>query len=66
MLTKEQLQDRAQLVRIHEANCNIQHPIAIELNFRIAVLKKIALALELKELRNVGITGPADTRIVRR
>lgn len=66
MLTKEQLSERAQLVRIHEANCNIQHPSPIELNFRVAILKKIALALDLREVRNVAITGPADARIVRR
>jgi hypothetical protein len=29
---KEQLQERAQLVRIHEANCNIEYPTPAEAN----------------------------------
>ncbi len=50
-MTKEQLQERAQLVRIHEANCQIEHPTIIELAFRLAIMKKLALEYELKELR---------------
>lgn len=42
MTTKEQLQERAQLVRIHEANCQIEHPGPLELNFRLAIMKKLA------------------------
>lgn len=52
MLTKEQLQERAQLVRIHEANCQIEHPGAIELGFRLAIMKKLAAEYQLKELRS--------------
>jgi hypothetical protein len=59
MLTKEELQARAQLVRIHEANCHIEHPTPLELNFRVAVLKKLAREYELKELRTASIDGPA-------
>ncbi len=50
-MTKEQLQERAQLVRIHEANCQIEHPSTIELAFRLAIMKKLALEYALKELR---------------
>ena len=58
-MSKEQLQARAQLVRIHEANCHIEHPTPLELNFRIAVAKKLAREYELKELRAAIIDGPA-------
>jgi hypothetical protein len=59
MLTKEQLQERAQLVRIHEANCHIEHPTPLELNFRLAIMKKLAADYSLKELRAAVIEGPA-------
>jgi hypothetical protein len=55
MLTKEQLTERAQLVRIHEANCNIQFPTPAEAAFRIAIMKQIARDLSLKDLRPVTI-----------
>jgi hypothetical protein len=56
--TKEQLQERAQLVRIHEANCNIQYPTPTEANFRLAIMKKLAAEYSLKELRATTIDGP--------
>ncbi len=59
MNTKEELQARAQLVRIHEANCQIEHPSPLELNFRIAILKRIAREYGLRELRAVTLEGPA-------
>jgi hypothetical protein len=59
MLTKEQLQERAQLVRIHEANCNIEYPTATEANFRLAIMKKLGEEFHLKELRAATIDGPA-------
>jgi len=65
MTTKEQLQERAQLVRIHEANCHIQYPTRDEANFRIAIMKKLGLEFELKEVRAAAITGPAVTAAVR-
>ena len=46
------------LVRIHEANCAIDFPTEGELNFRYAVMKKLALQLGLKELVDKAITGP--------
>ncbi len=58
MLTKEQLQSRAQLIRIHEANCAIEHPTPIELNFRLAIMKRIAAQFSLRELRSATITAP--------
>jgi len=62
MLSKEQLQERAQLVRIHEANCQIQHPTPEEANFRIAVMKLLGREFALKELRTAAITGPAGQK----
>lgn len=60
MKTKEELQELAQLVRIHEANCNVPYPTPQELNFRLAIAKKLAEAYGLKELRPATITGPAS------
>jgi hypothetical protein len=56
--TKEELTERAQLIRIHEANCKIDYPSADEINFRLAVMKKLGLTLGLKELRTAKIDGP--------
>ena len=53
--TKEDLQERAQLVRIHASNCEIEHPSADELNFRWAIMKKLAACYGLKELRGATI-----------
>ncbi len=63
-MTKEQLQERAQLVRIHEANCQVQHPTTTELAFRLAIMKKLALEYGLRELRTaviVPLTRTANT-----
>jgi hypothetical protein len=57
MNTKEQLQERAQLVRIHEANCGLLFPSNDEINFRLAIMKKLAQDLGLKELRSATIEG---------
>ena len=57
--TKEELQERAQLVRIHEANCHIQFPSRDELNFRLAIMKKLGEQYGLRELRQKEIVGPA-------
>ena len=57
-IAKEELQERAQLVRLHEANCHIEHPTADELNFRLAVMKKIGFGFGLREVRQAEITGP--------
>lgn len=57
--TKEELQERAQLVRVHEANCQLEHPTPDEMNFRLAIMKKLGECYALKELRSKEITGPA-------
>lgn len=59
MPTKEELTERAQLVRIHEANCQLQFPTKDELNFRLAIMKQLGLAYNLRELRSKEISGPA-------
>lgn len=56
--TKEELQERAQLIRAHEANCKIEHPTAEELNFRLAIMKKLGECFSLREMRTKEITGP--------
>src|SRR6266705_2726395 len=58
MTTKEDLQERAQLVRIHEANCKIEYPTRDEANFRLAIMKRIGLQFALKEVRSASIDGP--------
>ena len=64
MITKEEIQERAQLVRIHEANCAIEHPTAIESAFRIAIMKKLAAEFSLRELRSntIEAAGAAASR----
>jgi len=57
--TKEELQERAQLVRIHEANCEIEHPTHDELNFRLAIMKQLGVCYGLRALRDKVIDGPA-------
>jgi hypothetical protein len=58
MLTKEQLQERALLVRIHEGNCAIPFPTPPEAAFRLAIMKKLAESLSLRELRPATIEIP--------
>ncbi len=63
MLTKEQLQERALLVRIHEGNCGILFPSVAETNFRIAIMKRIAVDFNLRELRSASLaTGTERPR----
>lgn len=57
MATKEELQERAQLVRIFEAACDIEHPTENELKFREAVMKKLGMEYGLREMRTVEIAG---------
>jgi len=61
-LSKEQLQERAQLVRVWEAACKIEHPTPDELNFRIACAKQIGMAFGLRAMRAVQIAGPASAQ----
>jgi hypothetical protein len=48
----------AEIVRIHEANCQIDFAAADEQNFRIAIMKHIGRRLGLAELRGMALTGP--------
>jgi len=57
--TKEELTERAQLVRMYEASCHIQFTTPNDLNFRLAVMKKLGLEFGLREMRKVEMTGPA-------
>jgi hypothetical protein len=59
--TKEELQERAQLIRIHEANCKIDYPTVDEANFRVAIMKRIGTALGLAQLHTATIAGPVQT-----
>lgn len=59
--TKEELQENAQLVRIHEANCKIEHPTLLELSFREAVMKQIGVSYGLKQMRGVSIAPPSQS-----
>lgn len=47
----------AEIVRIHEANCELDYVSAEEQNFRIAVMKHIARRMNLPELKGATITG---------
>ena len=57
-VTKEELQERAQLVRVHEANCKIEYPTRDEANFRIAIMKRIGFEFALREVRSASVEGP--------
>jgi hypothetical protein len=63
MLTKEHLQERALLVRIHEGNCAIQFPSPPEATFRLAIMKKLAESPALRELRPATLQPPRSPRI---
>lgn len=55
---KEQLTERAQLVRLYEASCGIDFPSDDERNFRRSLMIKLGLTYGLKEVRNGSIEGP--------
>lgn len=57
--TKEDLQERAQLVRIHEANCGIEHPSVDELKFRWATMKRLAALYDYASVKGVELTVAA-------
>ncbi len=48
----------AEIVRIHEANCQLEFVGPEEQNFRLAMMKHIARRLNLAELRGAQMTGP--------
>jgi hypothetical protein len=47
----------AEIVRIHEANCQLEFVSADEQNFRVAMMKYIGRRLGLAELRVLPISG---------
>ena len=57
-MSNEESKEMAYLVRIHEANSQIDYPTLDESNFRLAIMKKIGMALNLKEVRSATIDGP--------
>lgn len=61
MLTKEQIQGRTHLVRIHESNCQIEFPTPEEANFRIAIMKQLGREFGLKEIRSTTVAGPVTS-----
>jgi len=58
--TKEELQERSLLVRQLEAACKAEYPTTDELNYRIALMKRLGLVFGLKEVRTMQITGPVS------
>lgn len=58
--TKEELQKLAQLVRVHEANCKLEHPTPQELSFRLAIMKQLGVGFNLSEMRKLEIVGPGQ------
>ena len=60
--SKEELQERAQLVRIHEANCGLDHPTEEELRFRIAIMRQLGDSYKLREMRNREVGGPTPAK----
>jgi hypothetical protein len=55
--TKEELMERAQLVRCFEASCKIEHPTEQERNFRLSLMKRLGVAYGLREVRDLTITA---------
>lgn len=49
----------AEIVRIHEANCQLEFTDPMEQNFRIAMMKFIARKLNLPELKGSTFSGNA-------
>lgn len=60
-MSKEELTERAQLVRVMEAVAKIEYPTKDEANFRLAVMKKLGVSFGLREVRDKEITGPTTS-----
>jgi hypothetical protein len=52
----------AEIVRIHEANCQLDFVGPEEQNFRVAMMKFIGRKLNLGELKKAEITGTGTGR----
>jgi hypothetical protein len=50
----------AEIVRIHEANCELEFASAEEQNFRLAMMKYIGRRLGLAELKGLALSGPGS------
>lgn len=57
-ITKDILQARAQLVRVYEANCGIEHPTDDDLKFRRTLSIKLGCEYELAQYKNIAVPGP--------
>ena len=55
---KETASERAQLTRLFEASCKIEYPTKDELNFRLALMKRLGVAFRMPEVKALSITGP--------
>lgn len=60
--TKEEMQERAYLVRCLEAAAKIEHPTEEERNFRMAIMKKLGAGFGLREMRSLTIEGPGAAK----
>lgn len=47
--TKEELQERAQLVRMYEASCSIHFPTELDIRFRKSLMYKLASEYQLRK-----------------
>ena len=63
--TKEEQTERSQATRALEAVCKLEYPTPDEYKFRLAVMKRWAMAFGLRELRDKEIAGPLAIVAVR-
>ena len=58
--TKEELIERAQLVRLYEANTTIQVPSELDLRFRRSLMCKLATVYALPKTTRPGLSPAAN------
>lgn len=61
-ISKDVLQARAQLVRVYEANCGIEHPTDDDLKFRRTLSIAIGTEYGLAQFKNLQMPGPQPTK----
>jgi len=61
-IDKEELTERAQLVRLYEASTGIDFPTPEESNFRRCLMIKLGLAFNMREVRDKQIAGPGNVQ----
>ena len=59
-ISKEELTERAQVVRAFEASCKIEYPSDEERAFRVALMKRLGSEWNLRELRDKTIALPTN------